>query len=140
MLWLHPVLMALTTLLAVYAAYLGVERFLSRHMGLRIPFRWKRHSLLGRAVVLLWLLGFLGGLAMTQWVWKASFITGDHYETALSMIPLLAVGGLTGLWMDRRKAPRTVLPLVHGVCNLLLLALAISQFSTGWDVIRDFLL
>jgi len=140
MLWFHPVLMTLATLTGVYAAYLGMERFLSRHLGMRTQFLWGRHVAVGRLALLLWLLGFFGGLIMARWAWQVNFVTGDHYETAFSMMPLLLVGGITGIYMDRRKAPRTLLPLLHGVCNLLLVGMALYQFRTGWDVIRNFLL
>ncbi|WP_419785869.1 DUF4079 family protein [Pseudodesulfovibrio sp.] len=140
MLWFHPVLMTLTVLVMIYAAYLGVERFLSRHLGMRTQFLWKRHVLWGNAAIGLMLLGFFGGLGTARLAWGINFITGDHYEMALSMMPLLAAGWLSGNYMDRRKAARTVLPLLHGACNLLLLALALYQFTTGWDVIRNFVL
>ena len=140
MLWFHPVLMTVATLAGVYAAYLGMERFLSRHLGMRTQFLWKRHALFGQAAMLLWLLGFFGGLVMARWAWQMNFVTGDHYETAFAMLPLLVAGGASGIYMDRRKAPRTVLPLLHGACNLILVIMALYQFSTGWDVIRNFVL
>ena len=47
------------------------------------------------------------------------------------MLTLILFGGVSGLYMDRRKAKRTFLPILHGAANLLLLLLAASQFVTG---------
>lgn len=140
MLWFHPALQVLATFLGVYAAYLGMERFLSQHMGMRTQFLWKRHVMFGVLAIGLWFLGLLGGLAMARLKWEVNFVTGPHYQTALIMIPFMAFGALSGLYMDRRKARRTVLPLAHGICNLLLLSMALYQFRTGWRVIKDFIL
>ena len=140
MLWLHPVLMGLANLVGLYAAYLGMERFLSRHMGMRTQFLWKRHVFMGSAAMLLWVGGMGGGLAMARYAWQVNFVTGDHYQTAFAMLPLIAFGGATGYIMHRNKARRTLLPLAHAVCNLLLLGMAFYQYKTGWQVLRDFVL
>lgn len=140
MLWFHPVLMGLTNLIGLYAAYLGMERFLSQHMGMRTQFLWKRHVFMGSAAMILWVGGMVGGLAMARYYWQVNFVTGDHYETAFSMLPLIAFGAATGYYMHRKKARRTLLPLLHAVCNLLLLGMAFYQFKTGWQVLRDFVL
>ena len=42
--------------------------------------------------------------------------------------------------LDKVKKRRTVLPLVHGANNALLLALALAQIWTGIEVVRLFLL
>ena len=140
MLWFHPILMGLTNLIGIYAAYLGMERFLSRHMGLHTQFLWKRHVFIGSAAMVLWLGGMLGGLAMARFAWQVNFVTGDHYETAFTMVPFILFGAATGYYMDRNKARRKLLPLLHGICNLLLLSMALYQFVTGWEVLRDFVL
>lgn len=140
MLWFHPILMTVTNLIGFYAAYLGMERFLSQHMGLRTQFLWKRHVRFGLAAMVLWLGGLLGGLAIARLVWQVNFVTGDHYETAFSMIPFILFGTATGLYMDRKKARRRFLPLMHAVCNLVLLGMALYQFRTGWQVIKDLVL
>ncbi|MFH1912910.1 MAG: DUF4079 family protein [Pseudomonadota bacterium] len=140
MLWFHPILQLVATLLATYAAWLGLQRLRANHFGARVTFRWKGHVNTGRAAMILWLLGLLGGLAMARIQWGVNFVTGAHYQVALIMLPLLIFGLVSGAYMDRVRARRTTLPLAHGVCNLLLLALALFQISTGWQVIQDFIL
>jgi uncharacterized membrane protein YozB (DUF420 family) len=140
MLWFHPVLQLLATLLGVYAAYLGMERALSRHFGLRTQFLWKRHVTVGTLATALWLGGMMGGLTVARLKWQVNFVTGDHYKTALVMLPLLLFALWSGLLMDRRKKARTILPVLHGVSNTVLLALAFYQIRTGWQVIKDFIL
>lgn len=140
MLWFHPILQCLATLIAVYAAWLGLQRLLARHFGMNLKFLWKRHVSMGAAALTLWLLGLFGGIAVARITWEANFITGAHYQIALIMLPLLLFGLGSGLYMDRFKGQRTLLPLLHGVGNLLLLALAFYQIRTGWQVIQDFIL
>lgn len=140
MLWIHPVLQALTTLIGLYVAYLGLQRFMAQHMGKSRPFLWKRHVTLGKVVLVLWTAGMVGGLAVARLKWQVNFVTGLHYQTALTMLPLILFGGLSGWYMDRHKAQRILLPLAHGVCNLAVVALALFQFRTGWQVIKDFIL
>lgn len=140
MLWLHPILQFVTTLLAIYAAWLGLQRLRAKHFGATVTFLWGRHVAVGATALVLWLLGLLGGLAMARIYWGVNFITGTHYQVALVMLPLLLFGIASGRYMDRVKARRTVLPLLHGGCNLLVLALALYQIRTGWQVIRNFIL
>jgi len=140
MLWFHPVLQLVATLLGVYAAWLGVQRLRANHFGTKAVFRWKGHVNTGRAAMVLWLVGLFGGMAVARIQWGVNFVTGAHYQVALVMLPLLLFGLASGAYMDRVRARRTALPLAHGLCNLLLLALALFQIRTGWRVIQDFIL
>lgn len=140
MLWFHPVLMTVANLIGFYAAYLGMERFLSQHLELRTQFLWRRHVRFGLAALALWLMGIAGGLIVARLTWQVNFVTGDHYKIAFYMVPLILFGAFSGLYMDRKKARRTILPLLHGIGNLVLLGLALYQFSTGWQIIKDFVL
>lgn len=56
------------------------------------------------------------------------------------MVPLMLFSLASGLIMDRRKARRKTLPLMHGLGNLALLALALLQVWTGFGVLRAFIL
>ena len=140
MLWFHPALQAFATMVGFYAAYLGMERFLSQHMGKRTQFLWKRHVTVGRMAILLWMAGLAGGILIARLEWQVNLITGPHFQTAFTMFPLMIVGAFTGIYMDRRKVKRTWLPLIHGMCNIVLLGLAFYQIKTGWQVIKDFIL
>lgn len=140
MLWIHPSLQLIATLLGVYAMYLGTDRFLAQHVGMKRQFKWNLHVTIGRVVIILWMAGLIGGLAIAKLKWNANFVTGLHYKTAFAMFPLMVIGAVTGMFMDRKKAQRTLLPLIHGVCNTILLVLALFQIWTGWKVIKDFIL
>lgn len=140
MVWFHPALQVIATMFGVYAGYLGMERFLAQHLGKRTQFLWKRHVFVGRVAIILWMFGLIGGLAVARMKWQVNFVTGLHYKLAFTMVPFLVVGGLTGIYMDRKKAKRTLLPLLHGACNLIALLLALFQVKVGWQVIKDFIL
>ncbi|CCH49082.1 DUF4079 family protein [Pseudodesulfovibrio piezophilus] len=140
MLWFHPALQIFATLVGLYAASLGMKRFLARHFEMRTRFPWKRHVTVGQIALSLWLLGMIGGMTVARLKWEVNFVTGAHYKTAFAMLPLLILGGASGLYMDKKKARRKILPLAHAACNLILLALALWQFRTGFQVIKDFIL
>ncbi len=140
MLWFHPAIQIIATLFGIYAAYLGMERFLSQHLGMRTQFLWKRHVFVGRIALLLWMAGLIGGGMVARLKWQVNFVTGAHYQIAFTMVPLMVIGALTGIYMDRKKAKRKILPLFHGVCNILVLILAFLQIRTGYQVIKDFIL
>ena len=88
----------------------------------------------------IWMAGLAGGLIMARLKWNVNLVTGDHYKVAFSMIPLLFFGAASGLILDRKRKKRTLLPIMHGLCNLALLSLATYQIFTGWQVIKDFIL
>ncbi len=140
MLWFHPAIQALVTLLALYVFLLGLNRFLTQHFGIKRTFLWKRHVWLGKTVILLWFAGLVGGLLMARTAWSVNFITGRHYHVALIMLPLLIFGYLSGIIMDAHKKNRRFLPLLHALNNAALLILALYQFYTGWAVLKDFVL
>ncbi len=130
----HPVIQALTTTLAGYVLWLGLQRFQSQHLHRKIAFKWKSHVTLGTVALGLWLAGLIGGLIMVKIWWGGILITGSHGKTALFMLPLILFGLFSGLYMDHRKKKRSALPLLHGLNNLLLLILALYQAYTGWWV------
>jgi hypothetical protein len=139
--WIHPVLQTLAALLAVYVLYLGWVRFGFAHLGRRgRVFPWKRHVLQGAAVMAVWALAFVIGVGAAWWGWGAVFITGLHYRLGIVMLPLIGFGLATGLYMDRVKARRTLLPIAHGVVNALLVAMAFLQLCTGVLILRDMVL
>ena len=140
MIWIHPVVQFVATLIGVYAAYLGLERFLSQHMGNATQFLWKRHVLAGRSALVLLMLGMGVGLLVARVKWQVNFVTGAHWQMAFVMLPLMIFGAASGWYMDTYKAKRSTLPLLHGGCNLLVIALAFNQMRTGWQVIKDFIL
>ena len=139
--WIHPVLQTLAACLSFYVLYLGWVRFSFAHLGRKgMVFAWKRHVQLGMAVLCIWALDFVIGLGAAWWGWKSVFITGRHYQVALVMLPLILFGLGSGFVMDRVKAKRRVLPLVHAAVNAFLVFLAVFQFYTGVIILRDMVL
>jgi hypothetical protein len=127
----HPVFMVLAFLPVLYALGSGFRRFMGTLKGRKVVFAWRNHVRAGSAGLGMWLLGSLGGGAMTTILLGGIGITGLHYQVARIMIPLLVVGAGLGLYMDRSRKKRVVLPVVHGVNNVILVLLGGVQLVTG---------
>lgn len=140
MLWMHPALQMAATLIALYAAWLGGDRLLAQLLKIKRVFLWNRHVLVGKIAVALWFMGLVGGFSIAKLTWGVMYVTGPHAQTALVMLGLMLVSATTGIYMDRNRRRRTVLPLIHGTTNIVLLGLAFLQVRTGWQVIQDFIL
>jgi hypothetical protein len=84
--------------------------------------------------------GMIGGITMVYVYWHGFLITGTHGKVALVMAPFVIFGLASGLYMNRKKRERKLLPLVHGLNNLAVLILAVIQIVTGWWVYRAFVL
>ncbi|MFC1813759.1 DUF4079 family protein [Thermodesulfobacteriota bacterium] len=140
MLFIHPVIQCSATLLALYVLGIGVQRFRSLHLKQKVKFNWKRHVLLGQIALITMLTGMLGGAVMSYATWHGFLVTGTHGKVALVMLPLILFGLFSGLYMDRRKKKRTLLPLIHGLNNMIVLALALYQISSGRWVVNVYIL
>lgn len=127
----HPTLMTLNVVLALWVFFLGLQRFRATVMGRRARFPWKTHVRFGYVAMALFVLGMVAGPTMTTIFWGDSGGSSTHFVVGLCMAPLVLVGFFTGRLMDKHKAKRRVMPLVHGANNLLLLFLALWQFLTG---------
>lgn len=140
MLWFHPLLQFAAILLSFYVLRLGIARFQTQHLHRRQPFAWKRHVQLGEVVMIIWLLGMIGGFVMVRYTWHAFFITGMHARIAVLMVPLIIIGLVSGIYLDRYKKRRLVLPLIHGLNNLLLVLLAVAQIFYGLGIVWIYVL
>jgi hypothetical protein len=140
MLLLHPLLQLLAIIVCVYVLYLGIQRFRMLHLKHKVRFQWKRHVTLGTVVICLLLGGMVGGLTIVRIYWYRFLMTGIHGKAALIMVPFLLFGLLSGLYMNRIKRKRKVLPLLHGVNNGIILLLALGQIATGIKVYYDLVL
>jgi hypothetical protein len=139
MLFIHPIIQFLAILLTVYAFFLGIGRIRSLPLIPHSRFKWKQHVTLGIIATMALLLGLLGGMAVVYFYWRGFLITGAHGRIAIWILPLILFGLLSGIYMDRIKKNRIVLPLIHGANNLILLILAIVQIVTGWGVYVNFI-
>lgn len=138
MLFFHPLLQLSANLMAVYVFFLGVQRFRTLHLKQKEQFNWKRHVFLGKIALFAWMAGMLGGAGMVYITWHGFLITGSHGNVALVMLPLILFGLISGLYMNRKKKKRRLLPLAHGVNNLAILALALYQLFSGWWVLNAY--
>jgi hypothetical protein len=78
-----------------------------------------------------WIVGAIGGSIVTDMLQGIPDAYGLHEGIAPVMLALIAFGGASGLYMDRKKARRKVLPVLHGAANMVLLLLAFAQLATG---------
>lgn len=140
MLWIHPVLQLLATGMAIYVLTLGWSRFQVNHLGKKAKFQWKDHVKFGKYTHILWMAGLVLGQYAVSKEWGSNGVTGYHYWIGQTMMPCIAAGYVTGVIMDRTKKPRKYLPLVHGVFNIVAVALATAEIVTGVDIIRQYLL
>jgi nitric oxide reductase large subunit len=99
-----------------------------------------RQAVLGEIVLGVLLAGTFGGMAMVYAYRHGVFITGIHGEVALVMVPLMIFGLVSGVYMNRKKRQRRILPLVHGLNNLAVLVMAGSQIVSGSGIYRAFVL
>jgi hypothetical protein len=95
---------------------------------------------LGEIALGMWLVGLLGGTVTVYLSWGAFFITETHARMAVVMAPFIIFGLVSGLYMHHKKRPRKVLPLIHGLSNLVALILACIQIWTGWGVYKAYVL
>ena len=135
MLFLHPVFQGLAILLMSYVFYLGIQRFRSKHLHQRAVFQWKRHVLLGEIVLIGLFMGMIGGTTMVYFYWHRIFITGMHALVGLILVPLIIIGFVTGLYLNRKKGKYKILPLFHGVNNLIILYLSFNQIISGLKIL-----
>ena len=140
MLVIHPIIQFSAVMLTLYVFYLGVQRFRSLHLHQKTLFRWKRHVLLGKIALLALAGGMMGGMTMVYLYWHGFLITGFHGRIALVMTSFIIFSAASGLYMNHNKKKRTVLPMIHGLSNLVLLIFALTQAVTGWRIYMMFVL
>ncbi len=137
---IHPVLQGCAILLSLYVAALGIQRFLALHLKQKRRFLWKRHVTLGLITMVVWLAGIVGGVSAVRFFWHGFLLTGQHGITGLILIPFIIFGIISGLYMNRKKRKRLALPLLHGINNIFVILLTLSQIYTGLGVYSAFVL
>jgi hypothetical protein len=135
MFWIHPYWQAAAILLSGYVFILGWARFAVVNLGRQGIFLWKRHVFLGKMALYLLMYGASVGAAAAWVKWRTVGMTGSHFRVGIAIMLLALFGYWSGLRMDIHKKQRRVLPLLHGVNNLLLLALTLLSLVTGATVI-----
>lgn len=137
---IHPIFQSVGILIALYVMKLGISRFRMIHLKKKTAFNWKQHVRFGIIVTTVWIIGILGGLYIVKTSWYGLLITGYHAKIGLFMIPFILFAIGSGIYMDRKKKKRTVLPLIHAILNAVMLFLALLQIYTGIGVYRTYVL
>ena len=128
---IHPIIQAAMILAMVYVWWLGSRRFLMLHLERKTKFNWRRHVRVGVVVLVVASAGLVAGLYMGKDLWYRYLASGLHGYFALVSIPLILFGLISGLYMNARKRPRRILPLIHAVNNTVLLGLFMALAVTG---------
>jgi hypothetical protein len=137
---IHPIFQSAGILIAIYVTKLGISRFRMVHLNQNAHFNWKQHVHFGIIAAVIWLIGIFGGLYIVQTSWGGWGITGFHAQIGLLTIPFILFAIGSGLYMDRKKRKRKVLPMVHAICNSVMLLLAFFEVYTGIIVYREYVL
>jgi hypothetical protein len=135
--YIHPALQVAMILVSLVVLWLGIKRFAARSLGKKARFNWRLHVWLGTIVLVAALLGALGGLIVARGYWSAWLATGPHGVLGLIAVPFIIFGGLTGWYMNQRKKSRRVLPLIHGLNNLVLIGLFAALVISGLVLIEQ---
>lgn len=137
---IHPIIQCIGICIVAYVWWLGLKRFRMRHLGQKSRFNWKRHVRFGITGSINLLIGIAGGLFVVKSSWHGILITGIHGKMGLSLLPFIVFAIGSGIYMDRNKKKRTVLPLVHGIANTIILLIALSQIWSGILVYKTYVL
>ncbi len=140
MFFIHPIIQLFAIALALYVFYLGFQQFRAAHLKQEATFPWKRHVALGIASLTDLVIGLILGLTVVRISWYGFLVTGTHGKVGLTIVPFLLFGMISGIYMNRVKRKRKVLPLLHGINNSMLIFLALSQIVTGGRVLSQFVL
>lgn len=138
-LFVHPVMQLLALGLGLAALAQAWPRVMTLHMGRKRVFRRARHVLLGELCLGGFILGAAGGALAARLARGAWLASGGHAWVGVLLAALALFGLLSGLHLARAKPrPRRLLPLVHGLNNLLVLALALWQVPSGRQLLEYF--
>jgi hypothetical protein len=132
-------LQLLALALGLFALVLAWPRIVTLHLGRKRIFRRARHVLAGELCLGGMILGAAGGAVVARLVRGAWLASGVHAWAGLAVAALAAFGLASGLYLAlARPRPRKALPLLHGLNNLLVLALAVWQAQTGRELMAYF--
>nr|WP_321257347.1 hypothetical protein [uncultured Pseudodesulfovibrio sp.] len=132
----HPVFMTLAFVLSLWVAWQGINRIRISLFKHKVRFNWKGHVRYGIVVMSTWFFGMIAGGIMAKLIYGEAGMTGDHRTIAMIMLPMIVFGEGSGLYMKFKKASRKILPIFHGVNNLILVLLAFMQLFTGFYLVR----
>jgi hypothetical protein len=127
---IHPVAQFVAILFAFYAAYLGLQRTKSLHFNKTTGFLRERHVIFGTLALVSMLGGIAAGFIMVnRYLLKPDM--GLHVTVAMLILPLGLLGIFSGYFLYLNPGKGKILPAIHGINNLVILILALSQIVTG---------
>jgi len=136
---IHPIAQFAAILIAFYAAYLGLQRARSLHFGKSVRFLRERHVITGG----IGLISMLGGIAAGSIMVNRYLLSPDlglHEPVAMIILPLGLFGLFSGFFLYLNPRQRRILPAIHAINNLVILALALLQIVTGIAVYLRYVL
>jgi uncharacterized membrane protein YfcA len=136
---IHPIAQFVSILFVLYAAHLGLQRARSLHFGKTVKFLRHRHVITGSIGLIAMLGGIAGGYIMVS----RYLLSPDlklHETVALIILVLALFGIFSGFFLYLNPKKRLLLPVVHGINNLVILALALVQVVTGISAYLRFVL
>ena len=140
LLFVHPLVQMIAIVLVGYTFVLGLQRFRSKHLRQPVSFAWQRHVWLGSTALLTLTGGVAAGLLIVFLFWHRLLLTGLHGRSAIVLLPFLLFGLISGWRLHTVKRKRTVLPIIHGINNTVVLGLCLLQIASGIAVLRKFVL
>ena len=135
----HPVAQFCAILIGFYAAYLGFQRTRSLHFSKAVRFHRDRHAIAGTVS----LVSMLGGIAAGFIMVNRYLLNPEmalHEAVAMAILPLGVFGIFSGVFLYLNPRQRKFLPVIHGITNLVILALALSQVVTGIEAYLRYVL
>jgi hypothetical protein len=137
----HPVLMALTLLLALYALYLGIQSRRSRSAtgatkkAMMEAKYGTRHFQVGAFFLVLMVLGSVGGMTVT-YINNQKLFVGPHLIAGLGLASLAAISASLAPLMQQGKEWARV---THISINVFLVGIFAWQVVTGFDIVQRIL-
>lgn len=129
---IHPFIQMSAAIIALFAAYHGLQRARSLHFGAQTTFNRNLHAGLGATALLILLGGMAGGIIIvSRFHDQLQPLQSMHGTGALFVLPLLLVGIFTGFYLYLYPTKNKILPAVHGLNNLTVLLLFLFQAYTG---------
>ena len=127
---IHPVAQLAAILIGFYAAYLGFQRTQSLHYNRPVRFLRERHVIAGAIALVSMLGGIAAGFIMVN-RYLLNPDMGLHVAIAMLILPLGVFGIFSGFFLYLNPGKPTFLPAIHGINNIIILALALVQIVTG---------
>lgn len=137
LMWFHPIVQFLALFIGLYALWQGWLRVRMTVFKKKVIFPWKSHVRMGTLAMILWMIGGLG-FYTTHTIFGETHITEIHADVAWVIFALCAFGLINGAIMDKYKKQRHWLPVIHGVANTILVAIAIFECCNGISVLKNF--